>query len=291
MSSRPRPFEKFYINIPFRLLAKVIASNLKGTFITPNIIIFIGLLFISSGCLLLILLPIDKAWISIPFILSMALFAALDGTLARYKKISNSFGSWLNVIAERIEYILIGVSFSWYSYTVTQDYLILFLCLTSLIFREGIGTTSVMTLAKMPKGWYGIYNEDFLPARCYSPSLKSKDNVPDECSSLQFEVHYSKYKPSKLEGDALIEHVIGKGAAMGLFEKNDIAVTDYRKLPYGNVLFEHSMEKNRSIVHEFLESIDIKYCGRFGEWRYLWSDQSLMSGKRVADKTINQKGD
>jgi len=142
-----------------------------------------------------------------------------------------------------------------------------------------------------PYLWFYIYNEDFLPARCYSPSLKSKDNVPDECSSLQFEVHYSKYKPLKLEGDALIEHVIGKGAAMGLFEKNDIAVTDYRKLPYGNVLFEHSMEKNRSIVHEFLESIDIKYCGRFGEWRYLWSDQSLMSGKRVADKTINQKGD
>ena len=162
MSNRPRPFEKFYINIPFRLLAKVIASNLKGTFITPNMIIFIGLFFISTGCLLLILLPIDKAWISIPFILSMALFAALDGTLARYKNISSSFGSWLNVIAERIEYMFIGISFSWYSYNVTQDYLILFLCLTSLIFREGIGTTSVITLAKMPKGWYGIYNEEFL---------------------------------------------------------------------------------------------------------------------------------
>lgn len=140
-----------------------------------------------------------------------------------------------------------------------------------------------------PHLWFYIYNADFLPARCYSPSLKSKDNVPDECTSLQFEVHYSKDKPLKLEGDSLIEHVIEKGSALGLFEKNDIAVTDYRKLPYGNVLFKHGMEEKRSIVHEYLDSINIKYCGRFGEWDYLWSDQSLMSGKRVADKIINQK--
>ena len=162
MSSRPRPFEKFYINIPFRFLAHFIAKKLQHTFVTPNLVAITGIAIVGIGCCLLSFLPVENAWISVPFILSMALFAALDGTLARYKKISNSFGSWLNVIAERIEYILIGVSFSWYSYTVTQDYLILFLCLTSLIFREGIGTTSVMTLAKMPKGWYGIYNEDFL---------------------------------------------------------------------------------------------------------------------------------
>jgi len=162
MSARPRPFEKFYINIPFRLLAKIIARRLESTFITPNMIIATGIILVGTGCSLLVFLPLDQSWISIPFILSMALFAALDGTLARYKKISNSFGSWLNVIAERIEYIIIGISFAWYSYSVTQNHIILFLCLTSLIFREGIGTTSVMTLAKMPKGWYGIYNDDFL---------------------------------------------------------------------------------------------------------------------------------
>jgi hypothetical protein len=29
---------------------------------------------------------------------------------------------------------------------------------------------------------------------------------------------------------------------------------------------------------------NIKYIGRFGEWDYLWSDQSLLSGKKVADQ-------
>jgi len=30
--------------------------------------------------------------------------------------------------------------------------------------------------------------------------------------------------------------------------------------------------------------MNIKSCGRFGEWDYLWSDQSFMSGKKAADK-------
>jgi len=97
MSSRSRPFEKFYINLPFRFLAKKIAYHLKETSITPNTIIFIGLFIITTGCFLLVYLPINQAWVSIPFILSMALFAALDGTLARYQNISN-FGRNLFIV-------------------------------------------------------------------------------------------------------------------------------------------------------------------------------------------------
>ena len=81
MSARPRPFEKFYINIPFRLLAKIIARRLESTFITPNMIIATGIILVGTGCSLLVFLPLDQSWISIPFILSMALFAALDGTI------------------------------------------------------------------------------------------------------------------------------------------------------------------------------------------------------------------
>ena len=161
-SKRPRPFETFFINIPFRIIAQILAKILQHTFVTPNMICFVGLLTVGIGSFLLAFLPLNNVWISIPFILSMAIFAALDGTLSRYKKISSPFGSWFNVIAERIEYMLIGISFSWYSYKITDDYLTLFLCLVSLIFREGIGTTSVMTLAKMPKGWYGIYEDSFV---------------------------------------------------------------------------------------------------------------------------------
>ena len=49
--------------------------------------------------------------------------------------------------------------------------------------------------------WFYIYDEDILPARAYSPSLKSPYNVPKGKSSLQFETYFSKKKPKQLSGD------------------------------------------------------------------------------------------
>ncbi|HFU77825.1 MAG TPA: hypothetical protein ENK68_04915 [Epsilonproteobacteria bacterium] len=132
--------------------------------------------------------------------------------------------------------------------------------------------------------WYYIYDEDFLPARCYSPSMKSPDNVPDGCSSVQFEIYFSKEKALALEGEDLINHIITKGVEMNLFEKEDIVVSDARILPYGNVVFYKGMEADRKIVQDYLESVNIHRVGRFGDWAYLWTDQCLLSGKKVAEE-------
>lgn len=75
--------------------------------------------------------------------------------------------------------------------------------------------------------WFYIYDEDILPARAYSPSLKSPYNVPKGKSSLQFETYFSKKKPKQLSGDSLVNHIIEKGIQMKLWEFNDIAITDY----------------------------------------------------------------
>lgn len=134
----------------------------------------------------------------------------------------------------------------------------------------------------IPKNiWFYIYDEDILPSRAYSPSLKSPDNVPAGKSSLQFETYFSKYSPKKQVGDALIEHVIEKGQKMNLWSLNDIEVSDYREVKYANVVFDFERKKNVSIIHDYLNKKNIKYIGRFGEWDYLWSDQSLLSGKNI----------
>jgi len=129
--------------------------------------------------------------------------------------------------------------------------------------------------------WFYIYDEDILPARAYSPNLKSLDNVPNGCSSLQFEVYFSKYKPLKIKGESLIDDIVRKFSNIGLFDINDIVVSDYREIKYGNVIFDREIYKNRKIIHEYLDNIGIKYIGRFGKWDYLWSDQSLMTGKNI----------
>ncbi len=134
--------------------------------------------------------------------------------------------------------------------------------------------------------WYYIYDEEYLPARCYSPSMKSPDNVPKGCSSVQFEIYFSREKALTLEGEDLINHIVNKGVEMKLFTSKDIVVKDVRILPYGNVVFYKGMEEDRRIVQDYLESVHIHRVGRFGEWAYLWTDQSLLSGKKVAQKEL-----
>lgn len=132
--------------------------------------------------------------------------------------------------------------------------------------------------------WFYIYDEDLLAARAYSPSLKSPDNVPTGCSSLQFEIYYSKYKPLNMNKNTLIEHVMRSLETMKIANKEDILITDYRIVPYANVIFDKEMIKIRKLIIDYLQNIGIEVVGRFGEWDYLWSDQSLLSGKKAIEK-------
>jgi len=129
--------------------------------------------------------------------------------------------------------------------------------------------------------WYYIYDEEFLSARCYSPSMKSADNVPTGCSSVQFEIYFSRERGLALEGDELINHIVDKGITMGLFNKEDIIVKDMRILPYGNVVFYKGMEDDRKIVDDYLDLVKVNRVGRFGQWKYLWTDQALLTGRNI----------
>lgn len=130
--------------------------------------------------------------------------------------------------------------------------------------------------------WFYIYDEAFVAARCFSPSIKSADNVPEGCSSLQFEVYYSKQKPLKMNSEQLIRKVATDAEAMGVFDEKQVVVSDCRTLQYGNVIFYPGMKKDRQIILDYLGSLGISTIGRFGEWDYLWSDQSLLSGAKSA---------
>ncbi|CAA6819683.1 MAG: Putative O-antigen synthesis protein, WbyH [uncultured Sulfurovum sp.] len=134
--------------------------------------------------------------------------------------------------------------------------------------------------------WYYIYDEDILPARCYSPSIKSPENAPKGCSSVQFEIYFSKEKDLALQGDDLVEHIITKGLEMEIFKKEDIIVKDARVLPYGNVVFYDGMEDDRQIVLDYLSSLNIHGVGRFGQWAYLWTDQCVLTGKNVVNENF-----
>lgn len=129
-----------------------------------------------------------------------------------------------------------------------------------------------------PYLWWYIYDEDILPARVYSPSLKSSDNAPEGCSSLQMEIFCEKDKYTKEE---LVSRSVGKLVKLGVIKQEDILFVDVRFEKYANVVFDSNIYNARKAVRDYLSSLGIEVIGRFGEWDYLWSDQSLISGLKV----------
>mgnify|MGYP000927217184 CR=1 FL=1 len=129
--------------------------------------------------------------------------------------------------------------------------------------------------------WLYIYDEDIHPARAYSPNLKSSNNVPEGCSALQFEVYESIYKKVNLSDDLLCEHIEKCINKMKIANKEDILFVKVNHEKYANVVFYDDINLNKKIVHNYLLSQDISCIGRFGEWDYLWSDESTTSAKKV----------
>ena len=129
-----------------------------------------------------------------------------------------------------------------------------------------------------PYLWWYIYDEDILSARVYSPSLKSPDNAPKGCSSLQLEVYC---KDNEYTEQELIERTVGKIVAIGLIKEEDILFTHVGFEKYANVIFSEPIYRAKKIVHDWLSEQGIETIGRFGEWDYMWSDQSLLSGLNI----------
>ena len=127
--------------------------------------------------------------------------------------------------------------------------------------------------------WMYIYDEDIMAARVNSSGIKSSNNIPRGCSSLQFEIYHGNWE--KVNKDRVIDNTLFALRKMNIGREEDIEFVDYRLLPFGNVIFYNGMEKDRDMVKAYLKKVGIHLIGRFGEWDYLWSDQCFLSGMGI----------
>ncbi len=141
-----------------------------------------------------------------------------------------------------------------------------------------------------PRLWFYIYDEDIYPSRVYAPDWKSINNVPDGCSAIQAEVYFSKYRPLKQNLNDLKETVIEQLLRLNLFDRSEIMVSDIRYREYANVMFTPQIYDARKKIHRYLDDIGIIYAGRWGMWDYLWTGQSLRSGRDAAVKLLQEEG-
>ena len=156
-------------------------------------------------------------------------------------------------------------------------------CSTCVVVNVGLDRADVSDWH-----WTYFYDDDFSFSRISFPHMLSPNNAPAGMGSIQVEVYFSaKYKPLTQAPADLVAPVIGDLRRCGLIRDRDrIVCTSALEVKYANVIFDLDRADAVRIVHAYLDDIGVRYCGRYGEWGYLWTDESFISGEKAAERAI-----
>lgn len=138
--------------------------------------------------------------------------------------------------------------------------------------------------------WTYFYDDDICFPRLSFPPGFSPSLVPEGMGSIQAEVYFSKkWKPLEGRADDWIEPVIQDLIKCGLVkDESEVVHKSTIYAPYANVIFDHDRPQSLELVHGFLRDIEIEYCGRYGDWGYIWTDQAFISGERAALRALGR---
>jgi protoporphyrinogen oxidase len=136
-----------------------------------------------------------------------------------------------------------------------------------------------------------FYDEDMCFTRLGFPHMLSATNAPAGTGSIQAELYFSdKYKPLTGSPDDWIDPVITDLRRAGVLREDDhIVFSSAMLVRYANIIFDLDRAAALSTVHGYLDDIGIAYCGRYGEWGYLWTDESFKSGENAAQKVLDRR--
>lgn len=135
-----------------------------------------------------------------------------------------------------------------------------------------------------------FYDEDICFTRISFPHMLSASNAPPGCGSIQAEVYFSsKYRPLTQAPEDLIEPVLRDLRRSGTIREDDQILTSHaRVVQHANVIFDLDRSAALETVHGYLDDIEIAYCGRYGDWGYMWTDESFISGERAAQTALSR---
>jgi len=133
--------------------------------------------------------------------------------------------------------------------------------------------------------WIYYPEERPLFHRMFVQSNASPHVAPAGCSALTAEISYSPSKPLPAEGEELIQRTIDDAQHVGLLRPSDnILVAHEADIPYAYVVPDLVKEAAVARIQEWLRPQGIISAGRFGEWRYLNTDQCLLAGRKAAEQ-------
>lgn len=160
-------------------------------------------------------------------------------------------------------------------------------CTTCVLVNIGLDRADISTAH-----WTYFYDEDIFFTRLSFPHMMSPNNVPPGAGSIQCEVYWSdKYRPLDRPVADCIEPVITDLRRCGYIREDDrILHSNATLAPYANVIFDLERAASLETVHGFLREEGIHYCGRYGDWGYMWTDESFESGEGAAQRALDAAG-
>ena len=162
--------------------------------------------------------------------------------------------------------------------------------------------------ARRPEHWIYVYDEDMATTRLHFTEKLAAANAPPGHSGIQVEVYSSPRKPLAGTPDGIAARVLGELVTMGLIDKNVPPSTvryHAKSIGWANVIFDHKARPATAIILDWLERYglrrragddgpltdwptfvpakpgDVALAGRFGAWKYYWSDDCVLSGRAL----------
>jgi len=137
-----------------------------------------------------------------------------------------------------------------------------------------------------------FYDEDVFFTRVNYPHMLSPHNVPPGVGAIQAECYYSKkYRPLDRRPQDCIGPVIADLRRCGILREDDaILFTNAHVNDYANIIFDLEYPAALATVHGYLDDVGILYCGRYGDWRHLWTDEAFESGELAAARALDHLG-
>lgn len=176
---------------------------------------------------------------------------------------------------------------------------------------EALACTSVLLVnvavghePRVPYHWFYVYDEDMKSTRISQIGLLSPNNVPQGLSGLQVEVYSRSFESLVNERDVIADRVVNELRTMGLVD--EVLHLHTQVIRYANVVFNHDRSAALDVILTWLESHGLEredddlapmtdwssaaplrsgpiaLGGRFGQWKYFWTDDCLLRGRQVA---------
>ncbi len=183
------------------------------------------------------------------------------------------------------------------------------LCCTQLLLVN----VAVPHTTLRPEHWIYVYDEDKLATRINFTERLSASNAPPGWSGIQAEVYSSRYRPFTQSPEAIAERVERELVEMGLVDPAKFVpgLSSHRHFqysPWANVVFDHTTAPALESIWQWLSGHGLRredddlsplstwsdmscaqaapgqlyMAGRFGQWKYFWSDDCVLRGRQIA---------